>query len=355
MKNLVLSLMVLLVVIGVTAPMVGDTFASFSDIETSEGNYIETGDLDLKVDGKDDWQVDTCFEIDDGEICTQYECTVPLWNAGSVDGTAYLHIKNLVGPDNLSQNVDVVIWYEGSQVTSGSINDLACHQIELGEMPGDGIIKEVLMELHAWAGAPGEHLTFDIAFELFGHSFSDVETSRGNYFGLNCELGGTHGFWGGSGALSEYGETETEAKTQIASWFREIVLSSAWFENELAEGNDDEVYAKMVGILGNTGVGNEYEGAVNQFRLQYLATRLNTMPDPPRLALGTLHNITKVPSDGGYIDASVYFDFDIGTLERIIYTIESNETDGDIFAAPPIRDDILIMKDVCDALNNVKI
>jgi len=200
MKNLVLTLMVLLIAIGLAVPMVGGTFASFSDIEISEGNYIETADLDLKVNGKDDLEVETFFEIAHGEICTIYPSSpspIPLSNEGSVDGPLYLHIKNLIGPDSLSQDVDMEIWYDGKWVTKGSLYDLACQQIELGHMPADGIITEVTMELHASGGTSGQGLTFDIAFELFGAcGYSDIETSRGNYLAMGCEWEGcSHGFW----------------------------------------------------------------------------------------------------------------------------------------------------------------
>jgi len=193
MKNILISLMVLLIAIGLAVPMLGGTFASFSDIEISQGNYIETADLDLKVNGKDDLEVETFFDIPNGQICTTYTSfpsPIPLTNEGSVDGPLYLHIKKLVGPDSLSQNVDMEIWYDDSWVTKGSLYNLACQQIELGHMPADGIIKEVRMELHAGGGAPGEGLTFDIAFELFGAcGYSDIETSRGNYFGLGRHTG----------------------------------------------------------------------------------------------------------------------------------------------------------------------
>jgi hypothetical protein len=349
MKNLVLTLMVLLIAIGLAAPMVGGTFASFSDIVISEGNYIDTADLDLKVNGKDDLEVETFFDISDGQLCTTYTSSpspIPLTNEGTVDGPLYLHIKNLIGPDSLSQYVDMEIWYDDSWVTKESLYNIACQQIGLGQMPADGISKEVRMELHASGGAPGESLTFDIAFELFSAcGYSDIETSRGNYFGLRPELGGSPGFWSSPGAKKKYGTSN------MASWFRIIVLSSAWFEDTLASGNDDEVYSKMWDILKKTGDGG-YEERVDMFRRQYLATRLNTMTDPSRLELGTQHNITNVPNNGGYIDASDYFGFDIGTLQHIIDTIES-KADGCIFNPPPQQSDILLMKCVCEALDQV--
>lgn len=349
MKKLMLTLMVLLITIGLAGRMVVGTFASFSDIEISEGNYIDTADLDLKVNGKDDLEVETFFDTPEGEICTTYTSfpsPIPLTNEGSVDGPLYLHIKNLIGPDSLSQYVDMEIWYDDSWVTKGSLYDLACQQIELGHMPGNGVITEVTMELHASAGAPGESLTFDIAFELFGAcGYSDIETSHGNYFGLRPELGGSPGFWSSPGAKKKYGISN------MASWFRIIALSSAWFEDTLASGDDNTVYNKIVDILKNTGDGG-YAEAVNRFLRQYLATRLNTMTDPARLELGTQHNITNVPTNGGYIDASDYFGFDIGTLQHIINTIESKEN-GCIFSPPPQQSDILLMKCVCEALAQV--
>ena len=353
MKNILLSLMVLLIAVGTAAPMVGDTFASFSDIEISRDNYIGTADLDLKVNGKDDRDVETFFAIPEGTICTTYASSpspIPLSNEGSVYGPLHLHLKNLVGPDSLSQNVNMKIWYEDTLVISDSLYDLACQQIQLVEdMPANGIITEVTMELHATADAPEkETLTFDIAFELFGGcGYSDVETSRGNYFMLDCELGGTPGFWTSPQAAREYG------KPAIVSWFKDIVLDSDWFEDNLADGTDKEVYNKMCDILKRTN-GGKYQKEVKKLRSQYLATRLNTMPTPFRLALDTQHNITGVPGNGGYIDASDYFGFDIGTLQQIINTIES-KSDGGIFTEPPSRNEILIMKDVCDALNNLDI
>jgi hypothetical protein len=99
----------------------------------------------------------------------------------------------------------------------------------------------------------------------------------------------------------------------------------------------------MVTILDDTGA-NGYKGAVNQFRLQYLATRLNALSG--RLGLATVHDIS------GVRDAEAYFGYGSGTLSQIIDTIEAKETDGEIFKAPPIRYQILAMKSVCDMLNN---
>jgi len=151
------------------------------------------------------------------------------------------------------------------------------------------------------------------------------------------EEGGTPGFWSSPAAVMKFGTA------QLASWFRTIVLDSKWFEDTLAVGTDQEVYDAMIFILKNTGA-KAYTGAVNQFRCQYLATRLNAMSG--RLGLGTVHDIS------GVYGAAACFGYSSGTLSQIISTIESKETDGLIFTAPPSRDDVLIMKSVCDMLNN---
>ena len=152
------------------------------------------------------------------------------------------------------------------------------------------------------------------------------------------ELGGNPCFWNGPAAVKKYG------KSEIVSWFKDIVLASAWYEDNLASGSNDDVYDKMVAIL-KSGGANSYNGMVKKFRAQYLATRLNTMTDPPRLQLSTIHDIS------GINGAKDYFGYESGTLSQIIATIES-KADGGIFAEPPTKDEIEIMKNVCDTLNN---
>jgi hypothetical protein len=93
------------------------------------------------------------------------------------------------------------------------------------------------------------------------------------------------------------------------------------------------------------GGAKDYGGMVNQFRAQYMATNLNTMTDPPRLQLGTTHDISDIKG------AEDYFGYASGTLAKIIAFIEG-EADGDIFSKPPTKDEMEIMKDVCEKLNN---
>jgi len=100
MKNIVLSIMVVALLL---AGGIGGTFATWSYSETSADNYIETGSLDLRVNGADDapWGTGVPTKV-------QVQCMIPeklygpfeveLWNAGQdcmPNATAYLHIKDV--------------------------------------------------------------------------------------------------------------------------------------------------------------------------------------------------------------------------------------------------------------------
>jgi hypothetical protein len=218
------------------------------------------------------------------------------------------------------------------ETIEGRLSDLACRNIpaEPTVWPlEENAVRRLSIEVY-----------FDTEFILLSCFYSDTEQCHNSFIRGAPELGGTPCFWRGCEAISKYG------KDNIVTWFREIVGDSEWFADVTITGNLNTDYWKMWGILQGGGWG--YSGAVNQFRAQYLATRLNTMPDPPRLGLGTVHDITSIPG------ASSYFGYDSGTLQEIIETIES-KAEGEIFTAPPSKNNILIMKDVCDALNNVDI
>lgn len=340
--------------------------ATWSDSETMEGNYIETGSLDLLVAKCDaDWEnpgtlnddtpwgigLDPCFYIPEIELDETYPCHLVLWNAGCIDGVAYLHIKNVPENNKLASNTTMEIWYDHDAdpetpvvlMESDTITNLDCVEIELGLLETDQQ-RQLMLELITAPTPPNGSLSFDIIFELVQlellgptYAWADSECSP-NALNMLIELGGTPGFWSSPGAVKLYG------KSDIVSWFKTIVAASAWYENDLATGTNDEVYDKMVGIL-KSGGASGYNGMVNQFRAQYLATRLNTMTDPPRLQLGTTHDISDI--DG----AKDYFGYATRTLAQIITFIEG-EAAGGIFTDPPSKDQMEIMKNVCDKLNN---
>jgi predicted ribosomally synthesized peptide with SipW-like signal peptide len=99
MRNVLLSLVVVAALI---AGAVGGALATWSDSETSEGNYVETGSVDLKVNGADDLPWGTGVPVKVNATCVTpcmwygpYE--VELWNAGQCEfnSSAYMHVKNV--------------------------------------------------------------------------------------------------------------------------------------------------------------------------------------------------------------------------------------------------------------------
>lgn len=209
--------MAVVFVIGVVSLTVGGSFAGFSDSETSYDNYIEIGDLDVKVAKCDeDWKpgqfnddepwgagLETCFDLAQGELYQSYDCNLLLWNAGCVDSIAYVHVRIVEDEEDLASNIDMDIWYDddgngvidkadkADRVESARISELACRQILLGPLPA-GEVRRLEIDIHGHSGSPGDSLTFDIQFDLLGgyvehlifvpSSFSDSEISQGNYF-----------------------------------------------------------------------------------------------------------------------------------------------------------------------------
>ncbi len=368
MKTVLINVLALVVIGSLALPMIGSTMATWSDSEISMDNEIVTGSLDLLVAHcGENWEtpgpfnedlpwgvgVDPCFNIPEIVLNQPYSCYLLLWNAGFIDGVAYLHIKNLV--DNGLANTAVMeIWFDRDGkpetplelIETGIIADLACRQIELGLLTSKekGAIHQLKLEIVSPRAPADASLSFVIVFELvqaelYGprYAWADTECSP-NALNMLIELGGTPGFWSSPGAVKNYD------KEDIVSWFKTIVWASDWFEDDLAIGNVDEVYDKMVSILDRVGAAG-YTGMVNQFRAQYLATRLNTKPDPPRLQLGTVHEI------GDILGAEAYLGGASLTLEDIIAAIEGKAS-GPIFEVLPERDQMEIMKNVCDKLNN---
>ncbi len=233
MKTILLNMLALLVIIGIALPMVGDTMATWSDSETSEGNYIETGSIDLLVAKCDDnwgncsdfsddlpWGTGLFtkrtddgvvivpgFDIPDGHVSTSYDCNLLLWNAGCVDGMAYIHVKIVEDNQELAKTMDMDIWYDldgdgaiendGTQeelVVSDRIYNLACKSIQLGPLLSEEAPRKLRVEIHAHGGSTDDSLTFSIQFELFGpyfidtkeslYNLGDTEESPDNYFRL---------------------------------------------------------------------------------------------------------------------------------------------------------------------------
>ena len=207
-------MLAVLVLIGVALPMVGGTMATWSDSETMMGNYIETGSLDLKVNGADDppWGdgLDSCFDIPELELDEPYACYLLLWNAGDVDGVAYLHIKNVADDNELSANTIMDVWYDDDgdpetdlvPVESDTIGNLDCEEIELGVLPG-GAERQLKLEIHTDEGTPGESQSFEIQYEQIGIFFIE-DDDDGEIIVMNS------GFGDSEASLDSYLEVEEE-------------------------------------------------------------------------------------------------------------------------------------------------
>ncbi len=201
MKTSLLITLAVVVVVSVAVSLAGGTFATWSDSETSHGNRIETGSLDLLVAKCDaDWQnpgafkddlpygvgLDPCFDTSLAPgTYTRYSL---LWNAGCIDAEAYLHIKNVSDSNGLSGNTTMSIWYDHDGnpdtslllVASDTIADLNCNEIMLGELPAEAV-RQLKMEVEYVGPCPTRSLSFDIVFGLVGGGFADTEISQ-NYF-----------------------------------------------------------------------------------------------------------------------------------------------------------------------------
>jgi predicted ribosomally synthesized peptide with SipW-like signal peptide len=185
---------------------IGGTMATWSDSETSQGNYIETGSVDLLVAKCDtEWAnagafkddlpygvgLDPCFAamLVPG---ANYTCYSLLWNGGCVDAEAYLHLKNASGSNSLSSHTIMNIWYDDDGnpdnplvlVASDTISNLDCHEISLGGLPAQAV-RQLKLVVKLPGGCPSGSLQFDIVFELAAGGFADSEVSE-NYFSLTA-------------------------------------------------------------------------------------------------------------------------------------------------------------------------
>jgi len=149
-----------------------------------------------------------------------------------------------------------------------------------------------------------------------------------------AEYGGTPGFWnnegqGGGGWPNEFSED------QIVAFLVEINANSVWLGPTTIAGMDTYI-DKVMG-------GTEEE----KFLGHYLILRLNLKSG--RLPGNSLHNTTSRDS-GNYLGLATPTS---ATLDQIVAKIESKHVTPT--PPPPTKAEFLIMKDVCDALNNLYI
>ncbi|MBA7479356.1 hypothetical protein ES707_14790 [subsurface metagenome] len=209
------TLLAVVIMLSLATMAVGSTVAGFSDTERSLDNVFEAASLDLlvaKADGtfREDqpWGagLEPVFYIDCAEICETYVTNLFLWNIGSTDGTARLHIRLTEDTASIAGTTTLRILYGDPAApildVTQSLQILDCSPVTLGPLPAEEI-RQLRLEIHP--KGPGENtvpfeLEFSIEFQLIqvGHSYSDTETSTAHL--ESCGEGCTPGFWqGGNG------------------------------------------------------------------------------------------------------------------------------------------------------------
>lgn len=189
------KIFVSLLMIGLIAMLISaGTYAYFSDTETSSGNTFTAGELDLKVDGKDDPNVGSYFTVGDVKPGDEGNVEIVLNNDGTIDGTADLHIKDVSNtegtnpesetdttePGDLGAVLLITIQYDANGdgdyddtgetiVTNESLNSLECQNKTLGALNASQSRNvKISWSLPAATGndVQGDVVTFDIEFSL---------------------------------------------------------------------------------------------------------------------------------------------------------------------------------------------
>ncbi|MFH1639864.1 MAG: hypothetical protein ABIB93_06115 [Chloroflexota bacterium] len=371
------KLLVLMVILSLTLTAVRGTFTGFSDSEVSRDNYIEAGDLDLKIasasltwegsDFRDDPPygpgIAPSFDIPDAQPSSTCEVRYLLWNAGATDGTVFLLIRIDSDEQDLTNTSRMSVWYddngdevvESGELISESLGTLASQPVSLGLLPGYGIRRLKLDLQPMLVNEDGDpvwghfSLDFRTEFQLVETTcsgFTDTEWGSGHIASI-YEEGGIPGFWVSTEAVGRYG------KDSIAGWFATIVSNSGWYKDITITGDVDTDYGTLVNdILGRTDDSGD-DGMLRQFRAHYMAMQLNTMTGLPRLSTSITHDISSIRADD--MEASVFFGYDRGALSSIIATIESKEMSGTPDGEPPAGQGIEMMKNICSEINNVRI
>lgn len=176
MKKVLMATMALALV----AALLGlGVYANWSDTETSKENYFQAGSLDLKVNGADD-PIGAVIEVKDVVPGDEGSVNVKLKNVGSLDGEAYLHIKNLVDDENGVYEPEepddgtegelsgvITIKINGNEV--GKLDEIECQKIKLGELEASQEMDVTIsykVDDQAGNNIMSDKCTFDIEFGL---------------------------------------------------------------------------------------------------------------------------------------------------------------------------------------------
>ena len=190
-------------------------------------------------------------------------------------------------------------------------SNLVCLQIHAGDVITGNFwlhmsVEQVALESHAY--------TFLVAIDYA--QWNETHCPPGAE-----DLGGTPGFWGNWDSHNTYTEE------QILAWLDSINASSAW--------PLPTTIAAMETLFKTN------KPMLDNFRRHYLATSLNIKAG--RLSTATTHDYSaQDPADYLGLGGSA-------SLSDIVAAIEAK------FAGTPDEDHLEILKDICDALNNLEI
>ncbi|ASJ01390.1 TasA family protein [Thermococcus gorgonarius] len=190
------AVFVAMLLVGLVAVGVGaGTWAYFSDTETSSGNYIQAGTLDLEVSGVGQFHTSQVVGGVGGDGIAPGDSDswdITIHNAGSVDGTLTATFKNYVyttegsstdpditGTSDLRDVTYITMTLGGNPVdlssydTNGdthvSLSELENQQIDLGALAhgtSETLTITWTIDPNADNGIQGDKIQFDIEFYL---------------------------------------------------------------------------------------------------------------------------------------------------------------------------------------------
>lgn len=317
MKKTLLSVIVILSLATMT---VGGTVAGFSDTDRSLDNVVETASLDLLVakadeNGGSDFREDQpwgaglepVFTIDCAEICETYGTNLLLWNIGSTDGSARLHIRLTEDTADIADTTTLRVLYDtdGDTVLEEraftTLQILDCNPVTLGPLPADEI-RRLRLEIHPQL-EPGEtiglfELEFSTEFQLVqvGHSYSDTETSLSHL--ESCAYHGcTPGFWQGGDGSKLWNAVDdpdwTGAGGQGSNPFIHTTLFNSFFTP-----HPDLDGLTMMDLVGTGGGPNPVRKAARSLVAAYLNASFGIMMNYP-LTPGEVSSLWTAAVGGG--------------------------------------------------------
>lgn len=196
MKKILLSLLTIALV---SVVAVGATRAYFSDTETSVGNTIAAGTLDLKVGGQDDPIVAHITQTNIKPAApwtTQRGQGFTLKNVGSVPGTVTATVKNLVDYENSCNEPETNAGDVTCGATEGELSGLLVHTQWLLNQAPWGSIAPGFASLQAAAGLPVTGASFhldpgeskDVYFQLYWDTSTTDNLAQGDGVAYDVEF-----------------------------------------------------------------------------------------------------------------------------------------------------------------------